>query len=58
MDTNGQIQCFGYDAGNGNVTPPSGVFADFDFSGDHGCGIRSDGSVECWGANSRGEEPP
>ncbi len=36
-------------ADDGDVTPPSGEFASVSVGDAHACGIRQDGTVECWG---------
>ena len=35
--------------------PPSGVFTDITSGEQHACGLRPDGSVECWGRDRYGE---
>ncbi len=63
IGTDGRVTCFGrFDeavAGRG-VSPISGTFTDVaaihdDFGG---CGIRSDGSIACWGDDTWGQASP
>ena len=41
----------------GFAGPPSGRFAKVSLSGSHGCGIRPDQTVACWGHDSSAEGP-
>ena len=38
----------------GQATPPAGSFVSVSAGQDHTCGVRSDGSVACWGLYTRG----
>lgn len=40
------------------MAPPSGTFADFDVGANNACGLRDDGSVECWGGSEYLNPPP
>ncbi len=43
----------------GEATAPSGYFKQISVDDWHGCGIRNDGSLHCWGYNYYGQaEPP
>jgi hypothetical protein len=50
---NGTIHCF-----NGFVTPPSGTFTRISLGVGHGCGIRTDETIACWGDNAYGQATP
>ena len=39
-------------------TPPGGEFASVSAGGFHTCGLKTDGSVACWGSNEDGESMP
>ena len=39
---------------DGRATPPSGEFASVSAGDEHTCGVRTDGSVACWGEQARG----
>lgn len=36
------------------LTPPSGTFTEVSAGNDHTCGLRTDGTVVCWGHNGSG----
>ena len=38
----------------GQATPPAGSFVSVSAGWGHTCGLRSDGSVACWGRQARG----
>jgi hypothetical protein len=44
-------------AGRAGADPLCG-FAQVSAAGEHTCGIRSDGTVECWGSDYSGESSP
>jgi alpha-tubulin suppressor-like RCC1 family protein len=37
---------------------PAGTFTSVDAGQAHNCGIKTDGTVACWGFNSKGETNP
>ena len=39
-------------------TPPAGSFNSVSAGGNHTCGVRSDGSVACWGSDEYGQATP
>ena len=41
-----------------NLLPPTGSFVDISAGDLHTCGIKSDGSVECWGSDGGGQSSP
>src|SRR5262249_18309446 len=47
--------CFGNDDEFGQLDPPAGPFTQVSAGGWHACGIRPDGTVECWGFGEQGE---
>lgn len=57
LDTSGAIQCFsaGYPEGG---YPNSGVFTSVTAAYYHGCAVRDDGYVVCWGHGTDGEDVP
>ena len=44
--------------GTGRARPPRGAFTAVTVGDDHSCGIRPDGSVECWGDDAYGQSTP
>ena len=40
------------------TTPPAGSFVSVSGVGGHTCGVRSNGSVACWGWNADGRTTP
>ena len=46
------------DTDRGQTTPPEGQFASVSAGGDHTCGVRTDGSVACWGSDEYGQTTP
>ena len=57
MHTDGSVECWSHD-GQGQATPPAGVFTAISAGGAHTCGVRTDGSVECWGNDEYGQATP
>jgi alpha-tubulin suppressor-like RCC1 family protein len=39
-------------------SPPSGAFTQLSAGGLHTCGVKTDGVLACWGANSSGQATP
>ena len=48
----------GTDAGSGDAPPASGGFSAVSTGEWHSCGLRSDGSISCWGSNGEGQANP
>ena len=44
--------------GNDLLVPPAGSFASISVGVSHGCGVKLDGSVACWGDNQFGQASP
>ncbi|WP_420611341.1 RCC1 domain-containing protein [Candidatus Poriferisodalis sp.] len=42
----------------GRASPPAGTFTAVSAGSLHGCGLRTDGQVECWGFNEQGQASP
>ena len=42
----------------GQATPPEGIFTSVSAGEFHTCGIRTDGTVACWGSNQYGQAAP
>ncbi len=40
---------------DGRIEPPDGVFSAIATGSTHSCGLRPDGTVQCWGNNWRGQ---
>jgi hypothetical protein len=40
---------------NGQSSPPAGTFSQVDAGEYHSCGLRTDGTLACWGDNSIGQ---
>lgn len=53
---NRTVVCWGFDAGNGNVRPPSGKFQEIALGYDQSIGLRDDGSIAVWGSTSAGQD--
>ena len=52
--TSGAVQCFGDYGG----APSGGDFESLCVNAENACGVRSDGSIECWGTGTGYGEPP
>ena len=52
----GYIKCWGSNVING--LRPEGSFVAVTASADHGCGLKPDGAIECWGDNDFGQASP
>lgn len=50
---NGTIHCF-----QGFTTPPTGTFTRLSLGIGHGCGIRTDQTIACWGDDTFGQATP
>jgi alpha-tubulin suppressor-like RCC1 family protein len=53
----GTLQCWGQDMG-GNLNAPSGSFRQVAVGDAHGCAVRADDTVVCWGADEVLEAQP
>ena len=42
----------------GQATPPAGSFSAVSAGGAHSCGVRTDGTLACWGSNVDGQASP
>ena len=51
----GQVGSCSTDEICGQAAPPAGTFRQIDAGSLHSCGLRLDGTVECWGANDYGQ---
>ncbi len=61
LDAAGNLQCWqvGGDACNGTQgTPPAGTFSQVTVGMCYACGLRSDGTIACWGTNDQGQASP
>lgn len=52
LDSQSEIRCWGVTSA---ASPPAGTFTQIEGGDDHGCGVRSDGTVACWGENDDGQ---
>ena len=43
---------------SGQSNPPSGAFSQVSAGSDHTCGVRTNGTVACWGSNGLGQSSP
>ena len=50
LDASGEIACVG-DNLYGQIDHPEGLFSSIGTGIEHGCGIRPDGSIKCWGSD-------
>ncbi|MCB9665698.1 MAG: hypothetical protein H6732_16435 [Alphaproteobacteria bacterium] len=58
LDAGGVPLCFGLGSRYGAAPPTFGAFAQFDITSDHGCGVRTDGTLACWGNDRVGQATP
>ena len=42
----------------GQATPPAGTFTQVSAGMYHTCGVRTDGTLACWGNNNSGQATP
>ncbi len=54
----GTLACWHLEVGFGPSLEPDGVFAGVSAGGLHGCGVRSDGALACWGEDTYGQASP
>ena len=57
VDAGGSVVCWG-DNGDGEATPPAGLFISVSAGGRHTCGLDAGGLVVCWGDNDDGQSTP
>ena len=50
MSIDGSLDCWGNDE-QGQATPPEGSFTNISAGEVHTCGVKTDGTVACWGSN-------
>lgn len=55
LHANGDAECTGRRMPSG---PIPGPFVDLEVGSLHACGIREDGTVDCWGTNGQGQSAP
>ena len=48
MKTGGPVVCWGWNE-HGQATPPAGSFSSVSSGGFGTCGMKTDGSLVCWG---------
>lgn len=53
-DNQGGVQCWGLDS-NGQATPEAGSYLKVSAGWEHTCGLRTDGTILCWGGNGHGQ---
>ena len=51
----GALNCFGHEM---IAHPPEGQFTQLSMGDQHGCAVRVDGKILCWGSNSDGQSTP
>ena len=51
MDRSGGLHGWGREVGYQLDVPPSGAFIDYDLDWSHGCALRGDGEITCWGSD-------
>ncbi len=56
--SDGIVRCDGVDSGGGETEPPPIALDAFDLGSYHGCGLRPDGDLECWGSDDEGQGSP
>jgi hypothetical protein len=57
VDTVGEISCWGADEA-AKLAPPAGPFVRLALGERHGCALRPDTTLACWGRNDDGEATP
>ena len=55
LSMEGAVVCWDTSPASPPYTTPSGLYVDFHFRSGQGCGVRRDGSFDCWGFNQFGE---
>jgi hypothetical protein len=50
-DAAGGVGCFGYDSGDGRLSPAAGTYVSIDMGQNHACGLHPDGTMSCWGSS-------
>jgi alpha-tubulin suppressor-like RCC1 family protein len=58
LTTNRTAACWGSILSAGTIAVPTGMFSSISVGDDYACGVRTDGSVTCWGDNSYGQGTP
>jgi alpha-tubulin suppressor-like RCC1 family protein len=48
----GRVRCWGWLSGNQRALPPRGQFKQLEMGPYASCGLKTDGTLACWGANS------
>ena len=54
LDTDGAIQCWGYNEDN-QANPPTGTYTTITAGREHTCALDTGGAIQCWGNNAIGQ---